>query len=164
MAVRWEDLLMVGNCRQHWKDFAQHQAYICPATADGFDAKHKQFRARFFAPFVSKDIKYVSEIAAVVKIISKTEAEMLWNNTDQDETLMIELAKQKLDQSTACRPPCLVYLLNNLKATDFVFDGLGTLSGSRQYFNVTELAPADATDLAQKLRGSVWSSLPKYSG
>jgi hypothetical protein len=164
MAVRWEDLLMVGNCRQHWKDFTENQAYICPATTEGFEAKHKQFRARYFAPFVSKDIKYISEIVAVVRVISKTEAEIVWNNSDQDEALLIELAKQKLDLSTASRPPCLVYLLNNLKATEFVFDGLGTLSGSRQYFNLTELAPKDAADLAQKLRSSVWSSLPKYSG
>jgi hypothetical protein len=164
MAVRWEDLLMVGNCRQSWKDFAQHQTYVCPAAAGGFDQKFKQFRAKYFAPFVSKDVRYVSEIEAVVRLDTKTDAEVVWNNTSEPDETLIERAREKLETVGGVRPPCLVYLLNNLRTTELVFDGLGTLSGSRQYFNLTELAPTDAGDLAQKLRSCVWSSLPKYSG
>jgi hypothetical protein len=164
MAVRWEDLLMVGNCRQHWKDFAQHRAYVCPATADAFDPKFKQFRAKYFAPFVSREIRYISSIEAVVRLKTKTDAEVLWNNGDQDEETLIALAREKLDQSSAARPPCLVYLLGDLKGTEFVFDGQGTLSGSRQYFNVGDLKPTGVADLAEKLRSVVWSALPKYSG
>jgi hypothetical protein len=164
MAVRWEDLLMVGNCRQHWKDFAQLQTYICPATVDSFDAKHKQFRARYFAPFVSREIRYVAQIDAVVKVTSKTDAEVLWNNSEADEASLIQQARAKLEESNAARPPCLVYLLSNLKGTEFVFDGQGTLSGSRQYFNVSDLNASNVGELAEKLRSVVWSALPKYSG
>jgi hypothetical protein len=164
MPEQWENLLMVANCRQHWKEFADHQMYLCPATPDGFDPKYKQFRAQYFAPYVAKGAKYVAKIDAVVRMTSRSAGEVLWNNGDKSDEEMVERAKSQLELATSNRPPCLVYLLSGGKATDLVYDQTGALIASRQYFDVSSLQVESVGDLADKLREVPWSMLPKYSG
>lgn len=160
--AEWEDLLVVANCKIHWKDFAQQMIYVCPATNEGFHAKHTHMRAKYFAPFVSEGAKYVANIDAVVRVTSETDGEIVWNNSETSEQDLIAKALEKRQTSTACKPPCLVFLLSGGKSTDLVFDNRGTLLAGQQYFDISSLGVSNTAELATKLRDVPWSNLVKY--
>lgn len=164
MSVNWENLLIVANCKDHWKEFAQEMMYLCPSEPEAFHTKYKHFRAKYFAPYVAKGTKYVAHVDAVVRVLGHEAAEVVWNNSDLDEAAIVEKALAKRAISVSNRPPCLVFLLSGAKATDFVYDQAGGLIGSRQYFDVSDLSVESVADLANGLREVPWSGLPKYSG
>ena len=55
--------------------------------------------------------------------------------------------------------PLRVFLLGEPHETDFRKDSKGGMVGSKQYFDIGELAPEDSRDLAEKLKGRSWSDL-----
>lgn len=164
MATGWEDLLIVANCKLNWKEFAEHMIYVCPSETDDFHTKYKHFRAKYFAPYVSQGCKYVAQIDGVVRLKSRTEAEIVWNNSEQEDRALELQAIAKLQQVASNRPPVLIFLLSGAKQTDLVFDSKGALLASRQYFDVSGLDVHDVPSLSAKLRETPWSGLLKFAG
>ncbi|MGI8640895.1 MAG: Swt1 family HEPN domain-containing protein [Pyrinomonadaceae bacterium] len=130
-----------------------HNVYLCPAKSGPYN--HKQ--CKYIGIYWEKRVGAVSEIEAVIDIYSESEATVYWINGNKNVEDYIARAKEK---ALLLRPndlPIRVFLLENLHTTDFIKDSPNGMFGSKIYRNVEELEPANAEDLAKKLRGKSYS-------
>jgi hypothetical protein len=152
---RWKTRLDVVNCAGRPADVTEGGVYICPATS----GQYQHARAKYFGMYQGKAVRRLAHIDAVVRFDSEGVATLQWKNdeTASDQQLLARAAERRaaLRMGAAVR----VFLLGQLFATDFKKTTSGGLRGNKLYFDVAELAPTDAEDLAAQLRGKSWADL-----
>lgn len=161
MDPNWEYLLLVGNCSKNFKEFVEYKAYTCPSELEGFKTGYNHTRAKYFAPYVMKGAQAVAHIDGVVRVTAAEQAEIIWNNTDQDEAELLKRALLTVAISDTSRVPCLVFLLSDLRRTNFEHDSRAGFQQTRQYFDLTEYAPKSVEEVGQVISKTPWSSLKK---
>lgn len=154
--------MVVVNMAKWPMDFVEHKMYCCPATEDGFVPSYKHYPAKYIANYVSNGAKYIGVVSACIKLHKVGPDEVLWKFGDIDDAAAMERAEEVRAKTRRNERPCLVFLQSQLSQTDFVYDSMGGLQGSRIYFDLTEIAPTDVKDLATKLREVPWSLLAKF--
>ncbi|MFN8219587.1 MAG: hypothetical protein U0S12_05580 [Fimbriimonadales bacterium] len=156
------DLCLVAvNMKDSFLDIANGM-YLCPATEGGFVPAHAHVPVKYMACCVQQGAKYIGEVIACVRLNRSQPDEVLWKFGEDGDAELIVAARAKQKISTSHQhPPCLVFLLGRMAGTDFVRDKAGGLQNSCVVFDLTDLAPADLTDLAAKLRSVPWSALPR---
>jgi hypothetical protein len=163
MDPNWEQLLLVGNCSKNFREFVDQKVYTCPATSDGFKIGFTHTRARYFAAYVMKGAQAVAQIDGVVRVVAPTEGVVLWNNNGSPDDEVVKRALVNVALSDTARPPCLVFLLSELRRTNFEHDSRAGFQQSRQYFDLGEFEPGTVDDVADAISRTPWSSLKKVA-
>jgi hypothetical protein len=163
MDPNWEQLLLVGNCSKNFKEFVDNKAYICPTEAEGFKQGYAHTRAKYFAPYVMKGAQAVALIDCVVKVLGPTDGQIMWNNNGGSDDEYIKRALVTVALSDTARVPCLVFLLSELRRTNFEHDSRAGFQQTRQYFDLTEFAPATVEEVALAVSKTPWSALKKVA-
>ena len=163
-----ENTLVAMNLSKWFWEFTNHSLYTCPTGTEEFLTGYKHYPAKYFAAYVNGGAKYVAHIDAVLRVTDKDQGEVLWKNVDEsDESLVARgiparlAAVNQTTLKTLNKPPCLLFLLSDRKATEFIYDSQGGLVASNVYFDITELGVTNTTELAAKLRTTSWKGLPK---
>ncbi|MFO0970103.1 MAG: hypothetical protein U0793_31515 [Gemmataceae bacterium] len=154
----WQDQIDVVNCAGLPVDILEENVYMCPDTGGAYN----HARCKFFGMYQKKRVGKVALIEAVVDVEDDQNASLKWSNVATPETEIIKRARakvQRLRQLRSREYPLRVFLLGPLYDTDFRKDTPRGMFGSKQYFDVGELDPTDAQDLAAKLRGKTWSQV-----
>lgn len=151
----WENMLDVVNCAGFPDDVVNGSVYICPAAGGAYTHE----RCKYFGMYRRKRVERVALIEAVVDVELGAGETVKWHNVDGDDKTLRELARSKVKQFRTKNPedPRRVFLLADQAETDFRKDSPGGMLGSKRYFDVSRLKAMDAADLANKLRGQVWS-------
>lgn len=159
------ELRLVAVNMSKWpQDLAAHKMYCCPCTDSGFTPSYRHYPAKYIANFVNKGAKYIGVVSACVRLRKVGPDEVLWRFGSISNKEAIAQAETVRAATQRNPRPCLVFLQEQLSATDFVYDAPGGLMNSCVYFDVSELGPVDVKDLAEKLRSWPWSELPKWKG
>jgi hypothetical protein len=105
-----------------------------------------------------KSVRRVAIIEAVIDVSEDGAAKIRWKNVDTPDAELLSLAVEKRNRLRSGLDPLRVFLLGKLYDTDFKKPTKGGMQTSKRYFDVERLAPTDAADLAEKLRGRSWAS------
>ncbi len=150
---RWKHRLDVVNCSGRPSEITEENVYICPASGGAYNHS----RARFFGMYQWKAVRQVAQIEAVVDLV-EGDSKLRWKNV---KIANAELVSRAIDKRQRLRPgkndPLRVFLLGALHETDFRKPTKGGMQASKRYFDVERLAPTNAADLAEKLRGKSWA-------
>lgn len=152
----WQNRLDVVNCAGNPDDVLNENVYICPAAGGAYN----HARCKYFGMYKDKCVKMIAVIDAVVDIEDEQKAKVKWYIAPGRGADFIAKARTKLLQISQKRPqdyPLRIFLLGQLHDSDFRKDTPGGMFGSKRYFDVSALDPADAQQLASKLRGKLWS-------
>jgi hypothetical protein len=151
----WAHMLDVVNCARSSDEFLHGSVYICPAVGGAYSHE----RCKYFGMYRQKRVEQVALIEAVVDVELGTGETVKWRNVDRDDKTLRELARSKVKQFRTKNPndPRRVFLLAEQAETDFRKDSPGGMQSSKRYFDVSRLNATDASDLAKKLSGQVWS-------
>src|SRR5689334_242315 len=134
-----EHRMVVVNMAKWPADYTDHKMYCCPATERGFDNNYRHYPAKYIANYVSKGAKYIGVVAACVRLNRSSPDEVLWKFDEISDEDAIARAEAVRAATRRNPRPCLVILQSQLSATDFVYDALGGLQGSRTYFDLSDL-------------------------
>lgn len=145
----WQVTLDVVNCAGTPEEVLDGGVYMCPATAGSYNHQ----RCKYFGMYRNKTVEVVALIDAVVEVELGKHERIQWNNGVRDQDELKTLARQKLAEWRPGADPSRVFILGPQFATDFRKDSRGGLLGSKRYFNVSELKPSGADELAAKLSG-----------
>lgn len=158
-----EARLLVVNMAKNLPDI-RLRIYVCPSEENGFHGSHLHAPAKYIACYVQAGAKYVGEVGACVRINKTGPAEVLWKFGEESDSEYIKRAQAALKETLTLNriPPRLIFLIDNLSATDFVHDTGNSLLASRVYFDITEMGVTDVKDLAVKLKSAIWSALPRW--
>jgi hypothetical protein len=151
---RWKHRLDVVNCSGRPSEITAENVYICPAKGGPYNHS----RARFFGMYREKSVRRVAIIEAVIDVSEDGAAKIRWKNVDTPDAELLSLAVEKRNRLRSGLDPLRVFLLGKLYDTDFKKPTKGGMQTSKRYFDVERLAPTDAADLAEKLRGRSWAS------
>jgi hypothetical protein len=153
----WQQKLDVVNCATMTHEVLQGGVYICPATGGNYNHQ----RAKYFGMYRWKKVERIAIIRAVVEITAPGLTHVRWNNTGSVESdrVLADFAERELIRFRPKQFPHRVFALGDLYETDFRKDTKHGMRTSKQYFDIENLAPADASDLAVKLNGMSWSQL-----
>jgi len=154
---KWKYLLDVVSCSGTLAEIEQG-VYMCPDTGGAYSHR----RAKYFGPYSSKKVADIFEINAIV-VIEKNlgEAKIKWKNKNIKDEILIEQAKQKL-QNWQWRieenksVPLQVFLLDNRQETNFVKETSGGMLQSKKYFWDIATDCKNSQELAEKLRDKNW--------
>lgn len=137
---------------------------MCPSGEQAFQSGHVHFPAKYIACYVQAGAKYVGEIAGCVRINKSHDPEFLWGFGPDSEEAYIKRAQEAMKATLTLNrtPPRLIFLIDNLSATDLIHEGGNSLLASKVYFDITEVGATDVKDLAVKLRNTTWNSLPRW--
>lgn len=153
-----EKTMVVVNMARSLDD-VRMRIYLCPSMEAGFRTGYAHKPSRYLACYVSSGAKYVGAVEACVRL-GLTKSTVLWKFSTATEDDLVSRARQAQRNTTSGnKPPCLVFLLEDLKSTDFQYDVGGGLQNSCVFFDLSPLDPANTIDLAAKLRGVTWSEL-----
>ncbi len=147
-------MLDVVNCAGSIDMQHDDGVYMCPRTGGAYSHR----KCRFFGAYKNKAVQFVADIQGVVLAdgTATDEMDIAWTNGDQDTDLMKQRASDALLKH-GWIPPLQVFVLGDRHETDFRKDSPKGMLGSKAYFDVTALEPADAEDLAEKLNGKKWT-------
>lgn len=151
---RWKHRLDVVNCSGRPSEITAENVYMCPAKGGAYNHS----RARFFGMYRGKSVRQVAIIDAVIDVGEDGAAKIRWKNVDTPDAELVSLAIEKRNRLRPGVDPLRVFLLGKLYDTDFRKPTKGGMQTSKRYFDVERLAPTDAADLAEKLRGRSWAS------
>lgn len=154
---KWKYLLDVVSCSGTLAEIEQG-VYMCPDTGGAYSHR----RAKYFGPYSSKKVADIFEINAIV-VIEKNlgEAKIKWKNKNIKDEILIEQARQKL-QNWQWRieenksVPLQVFLLDNRQETNFVKETSGGMLQSKKYFWDIATDCKNSQELAEKLRDKNW--------
>ncbi len=149
----WKNWLDVVNCASFPEDVIRHQTYLCPA--EGGSYSHS--RCKYFGMYKNKRVEKIAEIRAVIDIKADGKAELLWKNTNEKKSDLLEDAKNRAMSLRPAERPLRVFILGELYDTNFIKDTPGGMLGSKQYFEIGRLGAEDAVSLAEELRNKFWS-------
>lgn len=154
---KWKHLLDVVSCSGTLEEIEQG-VYMCPDTGGAYSHR----RAKYFGPYSSKRVSDIFEISAIV-VIEKNlaDAKIKWRNKNIKNEILIEQAKQKLqnwqwriDENKSV--PLQVFLLDNRQETNFVKETSGGMLQSKKYFWDIATDCKNSQELAEKLRDKNW--------
>jgi hypothetical protein len=155
----WGGMMDVVNCAGIPGDILDGNVYMCPATGGAYSHN----RCAFFGMYRNKRVEKIADIRAVVDVESVSSAIVKWKNTHGDDPVLKAEAIGIVVQRRPDRMPTRVFLLGELFETDFVKDSPGGMMCSKQYFNVSRLGVKTAREVADALRGKVWSGVQSES-
>ncbi|AKT37337.1 hypothetical protein [Chondromyces crocatus] len=112
----------------------------------------------FFGMYRMKSVRQVAVIEAVIDVGEDSPAKILWRNVGTPDAELVSLAIDERNRLRPGSPPHRFFLLGQLHETNFMKTTKGGMRPPKQYFDVEKLAPIDAADLAEKLRGKSWSN------
>lgn len=152
----WKYRLDVVNCKLSFDSVLKHQIYTCPTRSGQYSHR----RSLYFGTYRTKQVERIAQIEAVVDLESESEDEavLVWKNVAQSDTELIEIAKQRRQQTGDTWYPVRVFVLSDLHRTHFTKTSPGGMFGNKQYFDVRHLKANDANDLAEKLKGKTWET------
>jgi hypothetical protein len=159
---QWRDWIDVVNCAGIPEDVIEGGIYMCPAKGGAYTHD----RCRYFGMYRNKAVELVAEIEAIVDVDPADQTTSLkWKNIDGDDSDFMNRAKEKVEERRTTEGPARVFLLGPLFETDFRKDSPGGMQASKRYFNIARLKAKNAQELAELLRGEVWSTSgePKMS-
>jgi hypothetical protein len=156
----WESTLDVVNCASSM-DEAKKGFYSCPDSKGAYNHK----RTKYFAPYKNKKVESIFEIDAVLilnynnGIVVET---IKYNNSKYSQKELEDRALGLIQEfphriKELQRYPLQVFLLSNEEKTDFIKDSKGGLFGSKKYFDDIAKDVKNSKELADKLKGKVWS-------
>lgn len=154
---KWKYLLDVVSCSGTLAEI-EEGVYMCPDTGGAYSHR----RAKYFGPYSSKKVADIFEINAIV-VIEKNlgEAKIKWKNKNIKDEILIEQARQKLqnwqwriDENKSV--PLQVFLLDNRQETNFVKETSGGMLQSKKYFWDIATDCKNSQELAEKLRDKNW--------
>jgi hypothetical protein len=148
----WERLLDVVNCAGLPQEVTEGNVYLCPATGGAYNHS----RSKFFGMYRNKKVERVAVIEAVVDLEGPDTAKVKWKNVKGQDNDYIRVAREKHQKWRKGDYPTRVFVLSPLIETVFHKRTKGGMFGSKRYFDVGELAPTNAEDLAAKLRDKHW--------
>ena len=151
---RWRNRLDVVNCSGRPSEITAENVYICPATGGAYNHS----RARFFGMYRKLTVRHVALIEAVIDLAGDGTANIRWKNVDMPDSELIPRAIEKRHRLRPGADPLRVFLLGQLYETDFKKPTKGGMQTSKRYFDMEKVAPIDAADLAEKIRGKSWAS------
>lgn len=150
----WREWLDVVNCATLPEDITEGGVYMCPAEGGAYTHS----RSRFFGMYRNKTVEIVAEIQAIVDVDLEGDASSLkWKNIEGKDGEFRERAKSTVSQRRPAEGPTRVFLLGPLFETAFRKDSPGGMQSSKRYFNIASLKAQNAEELAQHLKGRVWS-------
>jgi hypothetical protein len=129
--------------------------YMCPATG----AAYSHSRCRYFGMYREKAVEKVAIIEAVVDLQDAESHTVKWRNEEGVEAAWVARARHALATRRPGDYPTRVFLLGPLHDTEFRKDSPGGMRSSKQYFDIGRMPATDAAELADALRGRVWSQL-----
>lgn len=154
---KWKYLLDVVSCSGTLEEIEQG-VYMCPDTGGAYSHR----RAKYFGPYSNKKVSDIFEISAIV-VIEKNlgDAKIKWRNKNIKNEILIEQAKQKLqnwqwriDENKSV--PLQVFLLENRQETNFIKETSGGMLQSKKYFWDIATDCKNSQELAEKLRDKNW--------
>lgn len=152
----WQRWLDVVNCAGIPEDVTEARAYLCPTKGGAYT----HARCKYFGMYREKRVEVVAPIEAVVDVDLEGGSELKWTNVEAPADSLVQRAIRTVQERRPSRDGATrVFLLGDLQETDFRKDSPGGMLGSKLYFDFTRLEPRDAKDLAEKLRGRMWSEL-----
>ncbi len=152
----WESRLDVVNCAGLPNDVLLENVYICPATGGAYN----HAKCKYFGMYRGKRVEKIAIIEAVVDLDDNEKSKVKWHIVPGRDADFIQQARTKLQKLSQTRPrqyPVRVFLLGQLHDTDFRKDTPKGMFGSKRYFDLAVLNPADAKELASRLSGKTWS-------
>jgi hypothetical protein len=154
---RWKGRLDVVNCGARPGEITAHKAYVCPAKGGAYN----HARSRFFGMYHWKTVQLVAEVEAVVELgpDSDGSARIQWKHVEVADEDLVTRARTTRAAIRSGTESHRVFLLGDLHETDFRKPTKGGLRTSKVYFDVSDLEPVDAADLAVKLKGKTWDAL-----
>lgn len=154
---KWKYLLDVVNCSGTLHEI-ENLSYMCPDKGGAYSHR----RAKYFAPYKNKGVRTIYEIDAVVRIDKNYEnGSVKWNNSSQKESVLIEIAKNKIQKwenriEENKNIPLQVFILNNPHSTFFMKNTKGGMLQSKKYFwNIAD-GVKNSKELAEKLNNKSW--------
>ena len=106
----------------------------------------------------NKKVEIVAAILAVVDLDLEQESTLVrWMNVAGADGDFRNQAKAKVVDLRPESGPTRVFLLGPLFATEFRKDSPGGMQASKRYFDISGTKARDAAELANALRGQVWS-------
>ncbi|WP_437991317.1 hypothetical protein [Sorangium sp. So ce145] len=154
---RWKHRLDVVNCSRRPGEVTKENVYVCPAKGGAYN----HLRAKYFGMYQGKAVRYVALIEAVVELDGEGGGTLRWKHVDTPDADLMARAEAKRVRLRPGTDPLRVFLLGPLHPTDFRKPTKGGMQNSKQYFDIERLAPSDAADLAERLRGQTWRDFPR---
>ncbi|BAU15161.1 hypothetical protein LEP3755_57180 [Leptolyngbya sp. NIES-3755] len=151
----WKYRLDVVNCAQTFEQIIQQRAYICPAIGGHYNHR----RSLYFGMYRSKRVEQIASIDAVIDLESDAESMLKWKNVNLSNESLISMAQERYRScDVRCEYPARVFVLGELHPTTFSKSSPGGMQGTKQYFDIGNLAVKDAAELATKLAGKTWDN------
>ncbi|MNJ86506.1 hypothetical protein D3C87_40060 [compost metagenome] len=155
---KWKYLLDVVSCSGTLEEI-RNGVYMCPDTGSAYSHR----RAKYFGAYASKRVADIFEIKAIVVIEKNlSDARVKWRNENIDHNLLIEEAKEKMQNwdwriNENKEVPLQVFLLHNRQETNFIKATSGGMLQSKKYFWDIAIDCKNSLELANKLRNRKWS-------
>lgn len=150
---KWKDLLDVVNCSGSYDEFVNHGVYLCPTRGGAYSHK----RCRYFGAYKNKEVKYISEIRAVVDVELNGDGSVNWCNIERSPKELLSEATSIIKKFRPESESIRVFLLGERYETNFMKDTKGGMQQSKLYFDISSLGVVSAVELAQAIRNRKWS-------
>lgn len=157
-----EQRLVVVNMSSWPEDFTQYRMYCCPATDGGFDSRYRHYPAKHLAPYWSGGCRAIALVAACVRLGKDQPDEVIWKFSDISDEEAIAQARRMRADTRRNPTPCLVFVLTELRRTEFMRDAAGGMQGPREFFDVSKWNSETSKTLADSLNGKPWSMVDKW--
>jgi hypothetical protein len=132
----WKYLFEIVNCASTIHEVHEQNVFMCPNTGGIYSHK----KAKYFGGYKWKNVKFIHEIKAVVVVEKNYENIYIqWNNTNEQESELIEEAKYKISLwsnriEEIKNNGLQVFLLDNPHEVNFRKTSKGGLYGNKKYF------------------------------